>query len=105
MGGYQYQRYVRNRMCGCARCRFRSASGAFWLVGVGLLFLLDTVGGVRIHNTWPLFLIMAGLYQVLVHNLSDEGHIQPGWYPVAPGQPTAPPPQAPPSSGQGASNV
>ena|SRR5436853_3215308 len=105
MGGYSYGRYVRNRMCPCPRCRFRSGSGAFWLVGLGILFLLDTVGGIRFHYTWPVILIMAGLMQVFAHNLSDEGHIQPGMYPMAPGQAT-PPPAPPAGSGsQGASNV
>ncbi len=106
MGAYPYGRYYRNRMCPCPRCRCRSANGAIWLVTLGILFLLDTMGVIRFHYTWPVLLIMGGSLQVLYHSLSDEGHIQPGIYPApppAPGAPPIPPPAS--SSGQGASHV
>src|SRR5205085_904984 len=106
MGAYQYPRFYRNRMCGCSRCRFRSAQGAVWMVTIGVLFLLDTLGYVRFHYTWPVLLIVGGLVQVLSRSLSDEGHIQPGMYPAQPLGATpsaAPPPTS--TAPQGGSNV
>jgi len=104
MGAYQYPRYYRNRMCPCARCRFRTAQGAVWMVTIGVLFLLETLGVVRFHYTWPVLLIVAGLVQVLCRTLSDEGHIQP--FAVAPpAAPIAPPPAATPAAPEGGSHV
>lgn len=35
------------------------------LIGVGLLFLADTLGALRFHDSWPLFLVMAGASMAL----------------------------------------
>ena len=77
--------------CSCARCR---AQGLMWpslLVTVGMLFLLDSVGNVGLHRTWPVFLLVIGGVKLLQSNASTEGHVD-----VLPMAQTTPPP--PPTS-------
>jgi hypothetical protein len=93
-------RYYRNRNCPCARCRMRSVMGPAVLITLGVLFMLDTIGVRSFHYTWPVLLIVIGVVQVLQHNASTEGHIQP----IFPSSYTAPPP-APPAAPVPPSNV
>jgi hypothetical protein len=98
-------RYIRNRSCQCTRCRAHGLMGAAVLITLGVLFLLESYGVVRFHETFPILLLVIGGVLLVSRTGSTEGHIQPGWIagPVAqpPAQPwtmpttTAPPP--PPS--------
>ena len=75
--------------CSCARCR---AQGLMWpslLVTVGMLFLLDSVGNVGLHRTWPVFLLVIGGVKLLQSNASTEGHVD--ILPMAQGTPPPPP--------------
>ncbi|HZQ92728.1 MAG TPA: DUF5668 domain-containing protein [Terriglobales bacterium] len=93
-------RYYRNRNCPCARCRMRGVMGPAVLITLGVLFMLDTVGVRSFHYTWPVLLIVIGVVQVLQHNASTEGHIQPIFPSRAPQAPAPPPPPAaPPPAG------
>ena len=96
--------YIRNRNCQCTRCRAHGLMGAAVLITLGILFLLDSYGEVRFHETFPILLLVIGGVLLVSRTGSTEGHIQPGWIagPVAqpPAQPwttTATPPPPPPS--------
>lgn len=47
-----------------ARRRPNRATGGFWLIMVGVIFLLDQNGVFRIHESWPLFIVAAGLAMI-----------------------------------------
>ena len=71
-------KYRYNPYCPCSRCR---AHGYMWpavLITLGVLFLLDQVGGGRWMDfgfTWPALLIVIGLLKLLQHSSSPEAHI------------------------------
>ncbi len=87
--------YIRNRACGCTRCR---CSGMMWpamLVLLGVLFMLDNFSVFSFDRGWPLILIVAGAVWVLQSSASTAGHTDP----VLPASSLTPPPTPPPASG------
>ena len=56
---------------GIARMVSRPCSGA-WLLAVGVVMLLHTLDVLRLHESWPLFIVAAGL-AILVRGVA------PGW--------------------------
>jgi len=62
------------------RWRFlRAVSGSFWIVLVGVIWLLDTLQILTWSHSWPLFLIAAGVLHLIKHSLIGEF----GGYPFA----------------------
>ena len=83
--------YIPNKACDCPRCRARGLTGAAILVTLGILFLLAEFHILSIHQTWPVLLIVIGLFTYLSTTGSTEGHIDP---PRAAGAMPPPPPPA-----------
>jgi hypothetical protein len=52
------------------------------IITVGALFLLDQNSYMGLDRTWPVILLVAGLFSFLCRSASTEGHVQP--YTVAP---------------------
>lgn len=52
------------------------------IITVGALFLLDQNSYMGLDRTWPVILLVAGLFSFLCRSASTEGHVQP--YAVAP---------------------
>ncbi len=97
LGGYR-------PYCVCEQCRTRKLMGPAMLVTIGVLFLLDNVGRLEFHRTWPAILLVIGVVKLVQSNSSSEGHIGPlppgtGFPPNTP--PPAVPSAEPPSSGTG----
>jgi hypothetical protein len=67
--------YRPNRVCSCPRCRARGLTGAAILITLGVLFLLEEFSRFRFDETWPVLLIVIGLFMYLGHSGSIEGHI------------------------------
>ncbi len=97
--------------CVCEHCRTRKLMGPAILVTIGVLFLLDNVGRLEFHRTWPAILLVIGVVKLMQSNSSTDGHIGP----PPPGMPTSvppgssmnvppPPPAAPQSPEQSASS-
>lgn len=71
-------RYRYNRYCPCSRCRVHGYMGPAILITLGVLFLLDQMGGrnwMEFGYTWPALLIVIGLAKLLEHGASPESHI------------------------------
>jgi hypothetical protein len=92
-------------ICRCEHCRTRKLMGPAVLVTLGVLFLLDSVGRVEFHRTWPAILLVIGVVKLMQSNASYDGHI--GTLPavgaayippVAPPPPQAPENPEPPSA-------
>jgi hypothetical protein len=95
--------------CVCEHCRTRKLMGPAILVTLGVLFLLDNVGRLEFHRTWPALLLVIGVVKLVQSNASSEGHIgplPPGIPPgVSPGfSQNVPPPPAPQNPEQTASS-
>lgn len=91
------QPYFKNRDCRCQRCRARGLTGAAILITLGILFLIQTWGGPDFGMTWPVLLIVIGIFSYVSHAASIEGHIQP--YAILGNTPPSavpPPPQSNP---------
>jgi len=88
--------YFRNKECRCQRCRARGLMGAAILITLGILFLLENYHLVYFEQTWPVLLIVIGMFLFASRNASIEGHIQP--YSIVGGVPpsSAAPPQSNP---------
>jgi hypothetical protein len=102
LGGYR-------PYCVCEHCRTRKLMGPAMLVTIGVLFLLDNVGRLEFHRTWPAILLVIGVVKLVQSNSSSEGHIgplPPGIPPSVPpgGSQIVPPPPAPQSPEQSASS-
>jgi hypothetical protein len=69
--------YIRNRACSCQRCRIRGLMGAGLLITLGFLFLLQNYRIVNFDKSFPVILIIIGLFLFAKHNASVEGHVQP----------------------------
>ncbi len=84
--------------CVCEHCRTRKLMGPAMLVTIGVLFLLDNVGRLEFHRTWPAILLVIGVVKLVQSNASSNGHIGP----LLPGTsgfpPNVPPPPAAPSA-------
>jgi hypothetical protein len=86
--------------CVCEHCRTRKLMGPAMLVTIGVLFLLDNVGRLEFHRTWPAILLVIGVVKLMQSNASYDGHIgslPPGTLPSVPpgGLQNVPPPTAP----------
>ena len=102
LGGYR-------PYCVCEQCRTRKLMGPAMLVTIGVLFLLDNVGRLEFHRTWPAILLVIGVVKLVQSNSSSEGHIgplPPGMPPIVPpgGLQNVTPPPAPQSPEQSASS-
>lgn len=71
--------YIRNRNCQCTRCRAHGLMGPAVLITMGVLFLLDSYGTVRFHETFPVLFLVIGGVLLISRTGSIEGHIQRGW--------------------------
>jgi len=69
--------YVKNPGCSCPRCRASRLFGPAMIITVGALFLLDQNSGLNFDRTWPVILLVAGLFSFLSRSASTEGHVQP----------------------------
>jgi hypothetical protein len=94
-------------MCQCARCRIRRITGPAIVFTIGVLFLLQNLGGSNLHfgRTWPVILLVVGALKLLQGSASVEGHIpfkglrtNPPGGPIPPAPPTPPIPPVPPTS-------
>jgi hypothetical protein len=83
--------YVPNRYCGCARCCLRGLLGPTLLMTFGVLMLLSELHLVRFHYTWPIILIVVGVFKIFQGSTPASGH-QNFW-----ANPAAAPPPPPPS--------
>lgn len=85
--------YFPNRRCQCPRCRAHGLMGPAILITLGVLFLLDETWTFRFHQSFPILLIVIGVFVYLRNSASTEGHVD---FPVA-GVPPALPPSSPPA--------
>lgn len=53
--------------------------GAGILITIGVLFLVQEYWYIDFGRTWPVLLIVIGLFMFAGHNASMEGHVQPWW--------------------------
>jgi hypothetical protein len=74
--------YLKNPACSCSRCRAGRLFGPAMIITVGALFLLDQNSYMGLDRTWPVILLVAGLFSFLSRSATTEGHVQP--YTVAP---------------------
>lgn len=105
--------YIRNRNCQCTRCRAHGLMGPAVLITMGILFLLDSYGVVRFHETFPVLFLVVGGVLLISRTGSTEGHLQRGWMQTPVSQPPSqasatttfvtPPPQ-PQQNAYGADN-
>jgi hypothetical protein len=99
MGGFLFARRwgllgANDALCNCDRCRMRSVMWpAIWFT-LGVLFLMDNLGGPGFERTWPLLLLVIGAIKLLQSNASDAGHVG-GPVVLSPG--AGMPPPAPPA--------
>lgn len=66
--------YVPNRYCACARCRLRGLLGPTLLMTFGVLMLLSELHMVRFHYTWPIILIVIGVFKIFQGSTPAAGH-------------------------------
>jgi hypothetical protein len=57
-------------------------------VTLGLLFLMANASNYSFERTWPILLIVVGAIKVVRYVSSDEGHFNPGQYPLPPYPPS-----------------
>jgi hypothetical protein len=78
--------------CHCQSCTIRNLTGPAAVITVGILFLLHQVQGGRFWfgNTWPVILVVIGVFQAASALAPRDGHLDP----VTPG--LLPPPPVPP---------
>lgn len=75
--------YMKNSACSCSRCRAGRLFAPAMVITVGVLFLIDQNGYMEFDRTWPVILLVAGLFSYLSRAASLEGHVQP--YVAVPG--------------------
>jgi len=91
--------YMRNRACGCARCRCRGLVGAAALITTGILFLIQNFTSYDWGDTWPVLLIVIGVFLYISRTASTAGHVDlMAQQPPQAGYPAPPPPPVPPQS-------
>ena len=69
--------YMKNSACSCSRCRAGRLFAPAMVITVGVLFLVDQNGYMEFDRTWPVILLVAGLFSYLSRSASLEGHVQP----------------------------
>lgn len=73
---------MRYYSCCCGQCRIHALQGPVLLITAGLLFALDFIWGRwEIGRTWPVLLIVLGLFKLIERLAPDSGH---GFAPAAP---------------------
>jgi len=77
--------YMKNSACTCPRCRAGRLFGPAMIITIGVLFLADQNGYFEFDRSWPVILLVAGLFSYLSRAASLEGHVQP--YAAMPGYP------------------
>lgn len=97
--------YIRNRSCGCVRCKMNDMMGPALLISFGTMLLLSNVshGAVRGGTIVAVMLIVIGAVKLLQGSASTEGHVPPGSLPAGAVPPVPPPPAA--ASGSQSSEV
>jgi hypothetical protein len=69
--------YTKNPGCSCSRCRASRLFGPAMIITVGVLLLLQENGVIWFYRSWPVLLLVAGLFSFLSASASTEGHVQP----------------------------
>ena len=69
--------YMKNSACSCSRCRASRLFGPAMIITIGVLFLVDQNGYLEFDRSWPVILLVAGLFSYLSRAASLEGHVQP----------------------------
>ena len=69
--------YTKNSACSCPRCRAGRLFGPAMIITIGVLFLADQNGYFEFDRSWPVILLVAGLFSYLSRAASLEGHVQP----------------------------
>jgi hypothetical protein len=77
--------YTKNSACSCPRCRAGKLFFPAMIITIGVLFLADQNGYFEFDRSWPVILLVAGLFSYLSRAASLEGHVQP--YAAVPGYP------------------
>ena len=104
--------YAYNRNCACVRCRIHGLMGPAMIVTTGLLWLLDELTRISWHESWPVYMLVAGVIVLGNRTASAEGHVVP-FVPVMPSPAqyqypaqtwtgSQPPPPQPSTAGTGA---
>ncbi len=55
------------QFCGCARCTVGAITGPLLLITTGILFAIDHFGQFRFSQTWPVLLIVFGVFRALCY--------------------------------------
>src|ERR1700742_1945054 len=76
--------YIRNKNCGCTRCRAHGYMPAAVVITVGILMLLENTHAIPMHKSMPVLLLVIGCVLLVARTGSTEGHVQPGWIEGAP---------------------
>ena len=69
--------YMKNSACSCSRCRSSRLLFPALIITAGVLFLLHENGAMEFNRSWPVLLLVAGLFSYLSRAASFEGHVQP----------------------------
>ncbi|HWR36768.1 MAG TPA: DUF5668 domain-containing protein [Clostridia bacterium] len=69
------------------------------LITLGALFLLDNLGAIGFHSTWPVLLIVIGIIKVLQYTAPTENH-RPRGLNAAVVPPVPPAGELPPNQGE-----
>jgi hypothetical protein len=79
--------------CACRRCTIRGLMGPAIIITIGVLFLLNEMGGGNFSfgNTYPVILIVIGAISLAAAASSAEGHVSGQVPPAAPLAPPAVP--------------
>jgi hypothetical protein len=75
---------------------FRALRGSIWIILIGILFELDSLGVLSWAHSWPVILIVAGLMAVFQRISYSAAMAAP--YPYPPAPPISPTPPAEPAS-------
>jgi len=78
--------------CQCERCRSQCIMGPVFLFTIGVLLLLQSLGTIGLHRTWPVLLLVMGGIKLMQSNASTAGHVEPTPFPT-----NLPPPPPPPN--------
>jgi hypothetical protein len=84
-------------LCNCPSCRVRSALGPVLVMTVGVLLLFQVTGwGPGFNVTWPILVIVVGVFKLAQAVAPSTGHRGLADFYARPGsQPPSPPPPSP----------
>lgn len=86
---------------------FSALRGSIWVILVGVMFFLSNFHILSWANSWPLFIIVAGLMILAEKTMNTPGTMPPPVYPVPPPSSNVPPASTsvvPPSTGDSSTN-